>query len=253
MDRLLPSPPRGDLPLDALYRDLELPAERGGRAGVTLGMVSSLDGATAVDGVSAGLGGAADAVAFDRLRGACDAILVGAGTVRDEDYGPPGGDADRRTRRVAAGRSAVPALVVVTRSASLEPDARLFTDPRREPDAPIVVATCEAAPSDRREALAEVAEVVTFGADDVDLEALLRWCLARGYARVLCEGGPGLNGHLARAGLVDEVVMTLAPQLVAGDAARLVAGDALDPPLDLAPVEVHHHGGDLLLRYAVRR
>lgn len=253
MDRLLPAPPRADLPLDALYRELELPGARGDRAGVTLGMVSSVDGATAVDGVSGGLGGEADAVAFDRLRGACDAILVGAGTVRDEGYGPPGGDADRRTRRVAAGRAAVPALVVVTRSASLDPQARLFTDPRRDRGAPIVVATCEAAPPARREALTEVAEVVTFGADEVELPALLRWCLDRGYEHVLCEGGPGLNGHLAHDGLIDEVVVTLAPQLVAGDAARLVAGEALDPPLELVPVEVHHHGGDLLLRYAVRR
>lgn len=253
MDRLLPVPPRADLPLDTLYRDLDLPAGDDTRAGITLGMVASVDGATAVDGVSGGLGGAADAVAFGRLRGACDALLVGAGTVRDEGYGPPGGDNDRRTRRIAAGRRPVPALIVVTGSAGLDPDARLFTDARRDPSAPIVVATTEAAPPERRRALAEVAEVVTFGRDTVDLGALSRWCAEQGYRQVVCEGGPGLNGQLLAADLVDEVVMTLAPQLVSGDAARVATGPVLETATALEPIEVHHHAGELLLRYRVVR
>lgn len=255
MDRLLPHPPKADVDLDALYVDLALPdgGEQGTRAGVALGMVASLDGATAVDGVSGGLGGEADRVAFGRLRAACDAVLVGAGTVRDEDYGPPGGDDARRASRVAAGRAPVPALVVVTRSASLEPDARLFTDPRRDADAPIVVATCGAADPDRRAALAEVAEVVVLGEDDVDLAALLRWCRERGWRRVLCEGGPGVNGQLAAEDLVDEVLVTVAPQLVGGPSARLLDGPTLAPARALEPVEVHHHDGDLLLRYRVVR
>lgn len=253
MDRLLPAPPRADLPLDSLYRDLDLPSGDDTRAGITLGMVASVDGATAVDGVSGGLGGEADAVAFDRLRGACDALLVGAGTVRDEGYGPPGGDEDRRTRRVAAGRSPVPALIVVTGSAALDADARLFTDGRRDPSAPIVVATSRNAPEGRRQALAEVAEVVTFGDDTVDLRALSRWCVDQGYRRVVCEGGPALNGQLLGAGLVDAVVMTVAPQLVSGDAARVATGPVLEAATALQPVEVHHHAGELLLRYRVVR
>lgn len=257
MRRLYPPPTGSDaaLELEDLYADLELPAGpvAGERAGVALGMVTSLDGATAVDGVSGGLGGDADAVAFARLRSACDAIVVGAGTVRAEDYGPPAGDERRRAERRDAGRSEVPAMVVVTRSAQLSPDARLFTDPRREPDVPLVVATCRSAPPERRAALGEVAEVLVLGEHDVDLHELLVVCRRRGWERVLGEGGPGLNGQLLADGLVDEILVTVAPSLVAGDAARLVTGPALASPVPVEPVAIHLHGAELLLRYRVRR
>lgn len=248
MHRLLPADRAGPRPLEELYADLELPHGDGRRAGVAVGMVASLDGATARDGVSGGLGGDADAVAFARLRTACDAIVVAAGTVRAEDYGPPGGGDERRRARRSRGLAEVPGMVVVTASAELDPAARLFTDPRRDPDVPLVVATCASAPRSRRDALADVAEVVVLGDEQVDLEALLRWCLQRGWARVLVEGGPALNAQLAARDLVDEVFVTIAPALVAGHAARLLDGSALDPPRRCVPVELHEHAGELLLR-----
>ena len=62
-------------------------------------MVSSTDGAVAVDGLSGGLGGAADLRALSQLRAANDVSLVGAGTVRDEGYGPLNGSAERGADR----------------------------------------------------------------------------------------------------------------------------------------------------------
>ena len=52
----------------------------------------------------------------------------------------------------------------------------------------------------------------------------------RGVRTVLCEGGPALNGGLAAAGLVDELCLTVAPLLAAGDAKRLVDGPVLARP-----------------------
>jgi riboflavin-specific deaminase-like protein len=249
--RLLPE--TTELALEDVYRDLRLPD--GGpdaqRAGVTLGMVASVDGAVSVDGRSGGLGGEADGVAFRRLRDACDAILVGAGTVRAEDYGPPRADAARTAGRVAAGVAPAPQLLVVTARADLDPGAKVFRATRDDHvPAPIVV-TRELAPAGAVEALREVAEVVTFGRDEVDLAGVLRWCRSRGWRRVLCEGGPALGGALLSAGLLDEVLVTIAPSLVAGEAGRIVTSASGVTPADLELVELHEHGGELLLRYRV--
>jgi riboflavin-specific deaminase-like protein len=246
MRRMLPD--HAELDLDDLYADLVLRAPEGERASVSLGMVTSVDGAVAVDGSSAALGEEADRRAFLRLRDACEAIVVGAGTARAEDYGPPRAGAQRAASRRARGLAPAPQLLVVTGSLDLDPRARLFAA-ERDPGVPRpIVVTHGAAPEEGRRRLAEVAEIVTFGGDHVDLRALLVWCRRRGLDRVLCEGGPRLNGTFAAAGLVDEVFVTVAPALAGGDAGRILAGPPLGP-LALELVELHEHEGELLLRY----
>jgi riboflavin-specific deaminase-like protein len=251
MRRLLPDP--ADLDLADAYAQLVLPSPPADavRATLALGMVTSVDGAVSVDGTSGGLGGDADAQAFRRLRDACDAILVGAGTVRAEDYGPPRAPTARADARRARGLAAAPQLLVVTGSADLDPHARVFTADR-DAHVPVpVVVTHDQAPADRTTALAEVTEVVTVGEGAVDLPDVLAWCLQRGLPRVLCEGGPQLNAALLAAGVVDEIFVTLAPSLAGGAAGRIVEGPELGP-LDLDLVELHEHEGELLLRYRVR-
>lgn len=250
MRRLVPEV--ADLTLDDTYDGLVLPAPAEGRelATLALGMVTSVDGAIAVDGTSTGLGGDADRRAFRRLRDACDAILVGAGTARAEDYGPPRAGPERAARRRAAGLAPAPKLLVVTGSADLDPGARLFTAPRDPGVPPPAVVTSASAPRARVAALEAVGEVRRFGGEALDLVALLRWCRDRGLGRVLCEGGPTLNGALLAADLVDEVFLTVAPTLVGGPAGRMVQGPELDPRrLELR--ELHEHDGELLLRYRV--
>lgn len=248
MRRLLPEP--ADLPLEEVYADLQLGDARGGpgRPTVTLGMVASVDGAVTWDGTSGRLGGDGDRQAFRRSRDAADAILVGAGTVRAEGYGPPRAPRQRAAARIARGAAPGPQLVVVTARADLDPAARLFTAPRDEGVPAPVVVTCRAAPRERVAALGEVAEVVEVGDGAVDLARVLDWCAGRGFERILCEGGPRLNGALLDAGLVDEVLVTVAPVLLGGDADRIVASPQ-QTPADLVLAEVHEHDGELLLRY----
>jgi riboflavin biosynthesis pyrimidine reductase len=69
---------------------------------------------------------------------------------------------------------------------------------------------------------------------------------------VLVEGGPTLNGELARAGLVDELCLTLSPHLVGGDGPRLLAGPTLVPPLATRVQHVLEHEGFLFLRLSLR-
>ena len=84
-------------------------------------MVASVDGATAIDGVSGGLGGPADKQVFSAIRGVADVILAGAGTVRAERYGPPRTPPSIQAARRARGQAAKPRLAVVSRSLDLDP------------------------------------------------------------------------------------------------------------------------------------
>jgi riboflavin-specific deaminase-like protein len=233
-----------EAPVERLYEDLILDAGTT-RAHVALGMVVSLDGAVTVDGVSGDLGGDADQVAFRRLRDAADAILVGAGTVRAEDYGPPRATEARRRARLERGLGETPRLVIVSGSLSLAPDLRVFSDPSARP----IVVTAAGADAHRRRVLDPVAEVLVAGDREVDLAAAIDALTERGLVRVACEGGPSLNGALLAADLVDEIFVTVAPVAVAGDGPRLARGPQ---PLDsrrFALAEVHEHTGELLLRY----
>lgn len=215
------------------------------RAWLAIDMVASLDGAATVEGRTERLGGEADAVAFRQLRAAADAILIGAGTVRAEGYGPGGGSAQRRADREARGLAPRPRMVIVTRRLDLEPDHRIFSDPSHPP----LVVTHGQASEDRERALDDVAEVVRIGADEVDLPAVLRWLAERGLRRVLCEGGPRLNAALLDADLIDEVFLTVTPSAFAGGAPRITNGprEILDRGFTLR--SVHEHDHELLLRY----
>lgn len=240
MRRLLPGP--GDESLDDVYADLELPTG-GARPHVYLGMVASADGSAVVDGRSTGLGGAGDRAAFRALRRTCDVILVGAGTVRQEDYRPPRAPADVVAHRTARGLAPRATIAVVTRSGRLDPASRLFADPSYRP----VVVTSDAGDVDH---LAGVADVLRCGEVEVDLAGALAALATRGARRVLCEGGPTLNGTLLRAGLVDELFLTIAPTLVGSSPHRIVDGVVPDP-VGLELVELRVHDSELLLRYRV--
>lgn len=186
-----------------------------------MGMVATLDGATAVEGRSGPLGGPADKEVFRAVRGVADAILVGAGTVRAEEYGPVRlADAVVEARTAAGRDPAPPRLVVVTADVGLDPDARAL----READTPPLVCTTEDAPDDAVAALAGVAEVRRFGRGRVDLAAALASLAADGVGVVVSEGGPTLNGALVAADLVDELCLTIAPIVAGGDSHRIVHG-----------------------------
>ncbi|MEX2328828.1 MAG: dihydrofolate reductase family protein [Nitriliruptoraceae bacterium] len=239
-------PRRCDLELDEFHADLLLDAGAA-RAHVSLGMVSSVDGAATVDGHTADLGAAADHVAFRALRDAADAILVGAGTVRLEGYGPGTVDGARRQRRRARGLDDQPRLVIVSSSLELDPEHRVFAGP-----VPPIVVTHEQAYADAPTRLTAVAELLAIGGERVDLEEMTRVLARQGLSRVLCEGGPTLNGGLLEAGVVDELFITVAPCLVGGDAPRIVTGPGPGTPVSLELLSVHEHDGELLLRHRVR-
>ena len=224
-----------DLDDDALAAHYAYPEELAA-PWVRVNFVSSADGAVTVDGRSGGLGTDADRRVFGLLRQLADVVLVGAGTVRTEDY--------RGARRPTRGRDTPPPIAVVTGSAELDPTSRLFTDTAVPP----IVLTLDSAPPQRRERLAAA------GADVVALERLspdllLRELAARGLHRVLCEGGPALHGALIAADAVDELCLTLSPLLAGGSSGRIAHGPADSPPRPLTLVGALQADGALLLHY----
>lgn len=208
---------------------------------VMFNMVASVDGATAVKGGSSALNDEDDKALFAALRAVPDVILVGAGTVRAENYGPVGLDEGRRARRVEHGMSPTPRLAIATASLSLEPDMRVFEDPEQKP---VVITSIEVS-RDRIAAFADRADVVQLA--DLDAASILESLGEPGV--VLCEGGPTLNGQLIADGFIHEMNLTIAPMVAVGESHRIAHGEELLPPVDMTLVRTLVGDRSLFLRY----
>jgi len=240
IDRLWPAP-AADLDDDALVAGL-----RGAEPVLRVNFVSSVDGAATRDGLSGGLGDAADRRYFELLRRVADVVLVGAGTVRAEGYGPMRVSDASAAWRSANGLTPHPVFAIVSGALDLDPGSRIFTE---APVRPVVVTT----EGHDVSAFAEVADVVEAGRGDrIDGATAVAALRARGLDRILCEGGPHLFGALLAADQVDELCVTIEPTLEAGDARRIAAGE-LPEPRGLALAHVLQSGSTLLLRYVRER
>lgn len=182
------------------------------RPWIGLCMVASLDGSVTVGGTSGGLGNRNDATVLSTLRSIADVVLVGAGTVRGEGYGPPRKPGQR--------------IAVATNRGSIDLDSPVFTS-----GAGFVLAP-HAAPIDEHRV-----EVVRAGDDRLDLRQAIGRLheVVPGVTYVQAEGGPTLNASLAAADVVDELDMTLSPRFVGADGPRLIQGAGeLDQRFDVA-------------------
>lgn len=203
--------------LSALYRD---PPD-----GVRVNMIASLDGAAFFDGVAAPLSDPTDQNLLLTLRGYADVILVGAGTVRAEGYGPVRlSEAQLAERR---GAESLPRIAVVTHTGDLP--TSLFADPAQRP---ILVTTARLARS--RPELRSRADFLIAGDTAVDVEATVEALRAKGLRRVLCEGGPTLLDELVADDLVDEMCLTVSPTLAATPVSSRPGAPALSVPARMA-------------------
>jgi riboflavin biosynthesis pyrimidine reductase len=186
-------------------------------------MIASLDGGATDDGKAGGLAGPGDRAVFSLMRHAADVILVGAATVRIENYSGAQLSVAARQARQRRGQAEVPPIAVVTRSGDLDPSALLFT----RTEVPPLILTSTRTVEDTRCRLGSVAEVIdASGADpnSADPAVVLKTLAERGLFRVLSEGGPLLLGSLIAQGLMDELCLSVAPILVGGAAKRIVTG-----------------------------
>ncbi|WP_067457910.1 pyrimidine reductase family protein [Actinomadura macra] len=231
-----------DLPVDLAER-YAYPAQG---SYLRANMIASLDGAAQRDGRSGGLGNASDRSLFLLLRALADVVIVGAGTVRAEGYGPvrPGEGWDG----LRGGRPPAPPLAIVSRTLDLDFDAPVFT----EAAARTIVLTPAVADPARLRMARERAEVIVAGDVSLDFSAAVGELEARGFARMLCEGGPAILAGLVEAGLLDELCLTLSPQILGGRPTRILNGPPLPVPPDMALVHALQDDDFLFLRYALR-
>ncbi|MGA8112982.1 MAG: pyrimidine reductase family protein [Actinocatenispora sp.] len=242
MHRLWPSPSETDLSDEQLL-DCYQRADRD-RPWLRVNFVTSTDGAVSVAGYSAGLSGTADKQVFGLLRMLCDAVMVGAGTLRHEGYGAMRLGRRRRAWRREAGLAEHPPLVLVSSRLDLDPASPMFVE---APTRPIVV-THGGAPIEQRRVLEEQADVLVCGDAEVDLPAALAALAERGLTQVLCEGGPHLLGSLSAADAVDELCLTVSPLLAGPGASRITAGPPA-PVRQLRLAQVLSADDNLILRY----
>src|SRR6267378_8426792 len=186
-------------------------------------MIASVDGGATDGGKAGGLAGPGDRAVFSLMRHAADVILVGAATVRIENYSGAQLPVAARQARQRRGQAEVPPIAVVTRSGDLDPSALLFT---RTEVRPLILTSAQTV-DDTRRRLAAVAEVIDASGTDpnsADPAVVLEVLAERGLFRVLSEGGPLFLGSLIENGLMDELCLTIAPILVGGASKRIVTG-----------------------------
>ncbi|WP_306214464.1 RibD family protein [Actinoplanes sp. RD1] len=191
----------------------------------------------------------ADFDRVDEVRATCDAILVGAGTVRKDNPRLLIRDETRRKERIARGEQPDPVKVTVTGSCALDPSARFFT--LGDNDKLVYCATPALAQARAR--LAEAATVID-GGDPVDLARVTADLAARGVRRLMVEGGGTMHTQFLTAGLADELQLVVAPFFVGDSAAPRFVGDGRFPwgPHRRATLaEARPIGDVVLLRYAL--
>lgn len=228
-----------------VYADLPSTA---GRPSVRLNMIVSVDGGTSWNGVSGGLGGPADKALFGVMRGLTDIVFVASGTMRAENYGPAQLPEDVQNARRSRGQRPVPPIAVVSRQCLFDWDAPFFSEAAERP----LIITVSSADAANRARAAEVADIVVAGDDLVDLTRAVKILGERGAQHILAEGGPTLNGELARARLLDELCVSLSPLLASGDAKRFISGSTLDELAHLRLRSICEEDGYLFLRYRPR-
>jgi riboflavin-specific deaminase-like protein len=210
---------------------------------VVLSCATSADGY--LDDASPGrliLSGPADLDRVDEVRASCDAICVGAQTVRRDNPRLLIRDPRRRARRTACGLPPHPARVTLTATADLDPAANFFA-----PGALRLVYCATPALPRARARLTEAAVLIDAG-DPLSLEFILDDLAERSMVRVLIEGGARVLGDVLARDLADEFHLAIAPFFVADPAApRLNVPNVPASPMTVA--EARRVEEIVLLRY----
>ena len=193
----------------------------------------------------------ADCDRVDAERAGCDAVLVGANTVRRDNPRLLVRSAARRRERAARGLPPDPVKVTLTRSGELDPSLRFFT----AGDTTKVVYCPSSAVDKTRERLAGAAVVVDTG-EPLDLHNVLADLGARGVGRLLVEGGGSVHTQFLTAGLADELQLVVAPFFVGDARAPRFVGTGTfpwDARNRMTLAEARQIGDVALLRYLLPR
>lgn len=195
------------------------------------------------------LSNASDLDRVDATRAGCDAILVGANTVRQDNPELLVKSESRRVKRVQRGWPPDLTKVTLTNSGDIDPSARFFTTG----DAPKLVYCASSAVTDLMGRLDGQGEVIDAG-DPVVLHALLADLASRGIRRLMVEGGGEILTRFLTAGLADELQLAVAPFFIGDPAAPRFVRPGVFPQSPVRPMrlgESSRIGEVALLRYFI--
>jgi len=238
MRRLLPDPGPATVAeqLEG-YRPWEEPGQE--RPLVAMNFAATVDGRATIEGRSGPIGSDTDTEMLLGLRARFDAVMIGAGTMRAELYGPLAAKQETRERRQRIGVQPEPLMVLISGRLDLPWEAPLFAA-----GGEVLIFTSSETEPPETESRVEV--VRHPGA--VNLAEALRHLRERGIRALLCEGGPHLHEQLQADGLVDDLFLTIAPKLVGGEAPRILEGP-LPGTIDLELAWLLEEDGELFARY----
>ncbi len=189
---------------------------------VFVNMAITADGkiATANRAVSS-FGSKRDKEHLFELRATADAVMCGAGTINSGPVNLGPGSPKFRRMRTRRGLAEYNVRIITSGSGSVDPKAEIF----KHTFSPIFILTTGRASENKLELLRKLAtEIKSFGANEIDFRKALQWLRAKwGIKRLLCEGGGELNDALFRAGLVNEVHLTICPKIFGGRRAPTIA------------------------------
>jgi riboflavin biosynthesis pyrimidine reductase len=182
-----------------------------GKPWVRAMMVTTLDGAAAgPDGLSGSISSEVDKAVFNAVRRLAGAVLVGAGTIRAEGYGPMRAKPEDAASRESAGLAPAPVLAIVSGSLDLDFEGEMFRESTVRP----IVITGSGGEGPDEQALArarEHSDLVVVDEERPTAATVLRVLAERGLDHVVCEGGPTLLASLVDADLLDEADITVSP------------------------------------------
>lgn len=211
---------------------------------VAMKMAMSADGRTATrTGDSKWISCPESRALVHRMRAEFDAVMVGAGTIVQDD-----------PHLTAHGRGRDPYRIII--------DGRLRTGSRaralRKRDGKTVIVTSGSAKRRKARALERAgARVIACGKGNVDLAALMPALAAMGIRKILIEGGSELNAGALGAGIVDRLFLFVAPVLIGGRDAKPVVGGtgvaSVKDALGLSSMRVRRVGRDFLIEAKISR
>ena len=189
---------------------------------VFINMAITADGkiATANRAVSS-FGSKRDQEHLFELRTTADAVMCGAGTVNAGPVTLGPGVVKFRRMRTRRGLAEYNLRIIASGSGNVNPKAEIF----KKKFSPILILTTDRASEDKLNPLRELAtEIKSFGAREVDFRKALQWLREKWKVkRLLCEGGGELDDALFRAGLVNELHLTICPKIFGGRTAPTIA------------------------------
>ncbi len=217
---------------------------------VTLKMASSLDGKVATTtGESRWISGEKARDYVHRLRNTVDAVMVGIGTILTDD--------PLLTARPKRGKVKNPIRIVVDSRLKIPYKARVLSS---DPSVPTIIATTELAPPKRVKAVEKHGVkvlVLENKGDRVDLGILIKKLGDMEIANLLIEGGPEVSASALREGIVDKIIIILAPKIIGGVKSKgSIGGEGIESLKDSIPIEnikIKRIGEDIIVEGYIKK